>query len=125
MLYAETCGINQSRMVSAIQKHYPHFGKVQMSLACNPKQNALQLIPAAEDILVANFGLAPGLSISAKRERKKRSEEVRRKNNQLCVRLSPELKERMNKCMERMGFITNQDFLEACVVSFLDKYEVY
>ena len=121
-LYARSCDIIQADMVKAIQKKYPQFSKRQMSLACNPTRNALQLIPAAEELLVEEFGVGPGLSISAKAEKKASWHQVRNKPNQLCVRLNDELFSQMQELVNRMGFQSNQDFLEACVAEFIQRH---
>lgn len=123
-LYAESCNIKQKDMVEAIQKQYPHFGKVQMSMASNPWRNALQLIPAAEDILVDTFGLGPGLSISP-HACNKRNHENKNKPNKLCVRLSNDLRSKVQDVYDRMAFATMQDLLEAAVAQFVEKYEVH
>jgi hypothetical protein len=123
LLYGDSCDISQSDMVKAIQTKYPYFNKRQMSLACNPQRNALQLIPAAEEILVKAFGEGPGLSISAKVERNK-WHQLKNKPNQLCVRLNNDMFERMQALRNQMGFASNQDFLEACVAEFLTHHEV-
>ena len=122
LLYGDSCEISRSDMVAVIQKKYPHFDKRQMSLACNPQRNALQLIPAAEELLVGAFGPGPGLSISAKVEKKKWVQS-RRRPNQLCVRLNNDMFARMQDMKEKMGFASNQDFLEACVAEFLTHHE--
>ena len=123
LLYSDTCDITRSDMISAIKKKYPYFDKRQMSLACNPERNALQLIPAAEEILVEEFGPGPGLSISAKVEKRK-WRQLKGKPNQLCVRLNNDMFSRMQELMKNMGFASNQDFLEACVAEFLTRHEI-
>lgn len=122
-LYAESCGIKQKDMIEAIKKEYPHFGKAQMSLACNPWRNALQLIPAAEDLLVEKYGIGPGLSISPKITNK-RSHENKAKPNRLCVRLDNNLRGRVQDVYEKMAFVSMQDLLEAAIAQFVEKYEV-
>lgn len=123
-LYANTRGIKQINMVSAIKEKWPEFGKVQMSLACNPNKNALQLIPAAEDTLVRKFGAGPGLSISPKLEGKRnRSHGNKRKPNRLYVRLDDGLRSRLQAVYDKMAFTTMQDLIEAAIDQFVRKYE--
>lgn len=122
LLYGDTCDITRSDMVAVIRKKYPHFDKRQMSLACNPERNALQLIPAAEELLVEAFGEGPGLSISPVLV-KKRWTHTRGKPNQLCVRLNNDLFSRMQELRQKMGFASNQDFIEACIAEFLTHHE--
>lgn len=123
LLYGNSCEVTRSDMVNVIRKKYPHFDKRQMSLACNPQRNALQLIPAAEELLVNAFGPGPGLSISASVERKQWPKH-KTKPNQLCIRLNDEMFGRMQALMRQMGFASNQDFLEACVAEFLTRHEI-
>ena len=122
ILYAESCGIQQKDMVRVIRKGYPYFSKAQMSLASNPDRNALQLIPAAEDILVAAFGKGPGLAISPKLSRSK-SHGNKGKPNRLYVRLDDSLRSRVQAVYEQMAFATMQDLLEAAIAQFVEKYE--
>ena len=121
-LYANLCKIRQVDMVRAIQNNgWPQFGKAQMCLAYNPSRNALQLTPEAEEVLVAEFGKGPGLSISPKLNKK--SHDNKKKPYRLCLRLDPALRSRVQKVYEQMAFATMQDFLEAAVAQFVDKYE--
>ena len=122
VLYSESCGIQQKDMVAAIKEQYPFFGKSQMSFACNPQRNALQLIPAAEDILVNKFGAGPGLSISPKMV-SKRSHDNKRKPNRLSVRIDNALRARVQAVYEQMCFATMQDLIEAALAQFVEKYE--
>ena len=125
VLYADSCKIYQKDMVHAIQTEYPYFGKEQMSLACNPQRNALQLIPAAEDILVRAFGPGPGLSISPQIEgRKRRSHGNKNKPNRMCLRLDNSLRSRLEAVYKQMCFVSYQDLLEAAVAEFIQNHEV-
>ena len=108
-------------MVGVIQKDYPYFGKEQMSFACNPERNALQLIPAAEEMLVDAFGLGPGLSISPK-VCNKRSHGNKAKPNRLYVRVNDALRSQIQSIYERMCFASMQDLLEAALGDFVRKY---
>lgn len=125
LLYAEHNGITQREMVDAIQPYYPEFTKIQMSIACYPERYALQMIPAAEDILVANFGAGPGLSISPKLEgRKLRRHDNKNKPNRMCVRLDDSLRSRVEAIFKSMCFVSYQDMLEAAIAEFVQKHEV-
>ena len=120
-LYAESCSIKQADMVRVIKEHYPRFGRPQMSLASNPWRNALQLIPAAEELLVKEFGEGPGLSISPK-VCNKRSHDNKAKPNRLAVRINDSLREQVQEVYEAMAFATTQDLLEAAIAEFVAKH---
>ena len=120
-LYAESCGTQRARLTDVIKEKYPHFGKAQMSMACNPERNALQLIPAAEELLVAAFGPGPGLSISPALTHR-RSHENKRKPHRLSVRLDDALRSQVQDVYEQMCFATMQDLLEAAIAEFCQKY---
>lgn len=125
VLYADSCQIKQKDMVDAIKERYPAFGKIQMSLACNPERNALQLIPAAEDLLVDKFGPGPGLSISPQIEgRRLRKHDNKNKPNRMCVRLDDNLRSRVEAVYKSMCFVSYQDMLEAAIAEFVEKHEV-
>ena len=118
--YATSCQIKQQDMVEVIKKEYPKFGKEQMSLACNPWRNALQLIPEAEELLVKEYGMGPGLSITPNIN--KRSHEPKNKPNKLCVRLDNNLRSQLQEVYEQMAFTSMQDLLTAAVNEFIQKY---
>ena len=122
ILYGDSCGIKQSDMVRVILQCYPYFSKIQMSLASNPERNALQLIPAAEEMLIAEFGKGPGLSISP-RVCNKRSHENKNKPHKLGVRVNDQVREQMQTVYEQMGFATMQDFIEAAICEFVQRHE--
>ena len=122
-LYGNSCNIMQKDMVAVIQKEYPYFGKMQMSLASNPQRNALQLIPAAEDMLVEAFGPGPGLSISPKLTRKGRYHGNKLKPNRLYVRVTDRMRQELQELFELMGFATMQDMIEAALNEFLNNHD--
>ena len=115
--------ITQTDMVTAISGTWPSFSKVQMSFCTNPHKYAVELIPAAEDVLVEKFGAGPGLSISPKLRKKERYPVSKSKPNQLCVRLNDATRSRMQAVLEQMAFASVQDFLEAAVVEFCNRHE--
>ena len=117
--YANSCNIKQQDMVNVIKKQYPAFGKAQMSFACNPWRNALQLIPEAEQLLVDKYGRGPGLSITPALPR---NHDNKNKPNRLAVRLSNELRSQVQDVYEQMCFVTMQDLLEAAICEFVKKY---
>lgn len=123
-LYANSCGIKQKDMVRVIHEDYPHFGAAQMSLACNPWRNAVQLIPEAEEMLVNEFGKGPGLSISPKIIGGKRNHDNKNKPNRLAVRLDNALRSQVQEIYERMCFVTMQDLLEAAIAEFVRNHGV-
>ena len=123
VLYADSCGIIQRDMVGVIKKDYPHFNKSLMSFASNPTRNALQLIPAAEEMLIKEFGPGPGLSISPKLHRRSYNEN-RKKKNRLYVRVDDTLRSQLQGVYEKMCFASMQDLLEAALGDFVRKYGV-
>ena len=119
--YADACGIKQKDMINIIRKEFPHFGAAQMSMACNPERNALELIPEAEGLLEKAFGRGPGLSISPRLG--DRSHGNKNKPNRLCVRLDNDLRSRVQTVYEQMCFVSMQDLIEAAIAEFVSKYE--
>lgn len=120
--YANSYGIKQQDMVGVIRKEYPRFGKEQMSMACNPWRNALQLIPEAEELLVKAYGLGPGLSITP--NIKTKNHDNKNKPNRLAVRVDNALRSQMQELYEQMCFVTWQDFIEAALAEFVRKHLV-
>lgn len=121
ILYGDSCGINQRDMVEVIATKYPFFTKVQMSMASNPERNALQLIPAAEEMLATKFGAGPGLSISPKLSHR-RNHGNGSKPNRLYVRVNDQLRSQLQAIYEKMCFASMQDLLEAALGDFVRKY---
>ena len=122
-LYADACGIMQKDMVRVIKEKYPEFSKSQMSMASNPERNALQLIPAAEELLVGAFGRGPGLSISPALSHPARNHGNKAKPCRLYVRIDNALRSRVQAVYEQMCFASMQDLLEAAISQFVEKYE--
>lgn len=122
--YLEEKNLSYNNVVSVLAGRYPAFTKSVLSMCVNGDRYAVALIPAAEEILVETYGEGPGLSISPKlRKRHARRMHNTLRPNQLCVRLNDTLFKRMQALMSRMGFQTNQDFLEAAVVEFCNRHE--
>ena len=121
LLYAEQYGLTQKDMVEAIHAKYPGFSKIHMNLACHPETTALQLISAAEEILVDTFGAGTGLSISPRLSRDK-THGNKNKPNRMCVRLDDTLRSRVQALYERMCFATYQDLLEAAIAEFVERH---
>ena len=86
-------------------------------------RNALQLIPAAEDLLVEAFGPGPGLSISPKLV-SQRSHGNKNKPNRLYLRLDDALRSRVEAVFKAMCFTSMQDLLEAAVSEFVERHAV-
>ena len=121
-LYADVSGVRRAQLIAEIQKKYPDFDAIQMSYACKPERYALQLIPAAEELLVRAFGSAPGLAISPKLTSRDRHGN-KNKPNRLCVRVDDNLRSRIQAVYEKMCFASMQDLIEAALSQFADKYE--
>ena len=121
-LYADVSGVRRSQLIAEVRRKYPDFGAVQMSYACKPERYALQLIPAAEELLVKAFGAAPGLSISPRIANPDKHGN-KNKPNRLCVRIDDSLRSRIQAIYEGMCFATMQDLIEAALSQFADKYE--
>ena len=122
--YLKEKNLTYPDVVAVIAPKYRGFAKNIFSMCVNGDRYAVALLPAAEDLLVEKYGPGPGLSISPKLRRR---EAIRRHNklrpNQLCVRLNDNMYSRMRELSSRMGFATNQDFLEAAVAEFLARHE--
>ena len=122
-LYGKTVNAMQKDMVSIIKAKYTLFRKEYMSLACNSEKTALQLIPAAEELLADALGAGPGLSISPSMNRHTKHDN-KNKPNRLCVRVGNDLRSRIQAVYEQMCFASMQDLIEAALAQFVDRYEV-
>lgn len=118
-LYCSTVGITKVDMVRVLKKVFPGFSKSVASIVSRPLKYGACLAPAAEAVLVENFGQGPGLTIS---EEKKRSHGNKNKPNRLCLRVSDELRSQIEKLYIGMCFATMQDFLEAALVEFVNNH---
>lgn len=105
-------GISNTDMVNAIRELYPAYSKIQQTMVCNPARYGVCLLPAAEKILTDIWG-----DISDT-ETKKRPDR-RSKKNRMMVRLNDVLYSEVLDVMERMGYETTQDFLEAALTSIV------
>ena len=123
-LYASTAGITNGDMVEKLKEHYPKYAKSTQSMICNPADYAVQLIPAAEDILVEAFGYAPGLAMADPDIKRRRSHGNKAKPNRLYVRLDNDLMDRVKNTAARMHFAFMQDLIEAAILQFVEKYSV-
>ncbi len=117
--FRESKGIGNGDIIRTLRGKYPKYSKAQHSMVNNPEKNGVCLLPEAEALLVSVFGEGPGLTISAK---KRKSHDNKDKPRRLCVRLSDPMFERVNALVSRMSFATMQDFIEAAIVSMLEKY---
>jgi hypothetical protein len=88
-------------------------------MVCNPEKNGLCLLPAAEELLVANFGHGPGLSITRPDKRNHANKE---KPKRLYLRLSDPMYAQVEDLMSRLCFASMQDLLEAAVQQMIERY---
>ena len=123
-LYASTAGITNGEMVAKLREHYPKYTKSTQSMICNPADYAVQLIPAAEDLLMDAFGYAPGLAAADPDVKRRKAHGNKAKPNRLYVRLDNELMERVKSTAARLHFAFMQDLVEAALVQFVDRYDM-
>ena len=123
-LYCSTAGITNGDMVEKLKEHYPKYAKSTQSMICNPADYAVQLIPAAEDLLMDAFGYAPGLAAPDPDIRRRRSHGNRARPCRLYVRVDEALMDRVKSTAARLHFATMQDMIEAAILQFVEKYSV-
>ena len=121
-LYCSTAGITNAEMVEKLKRKYPKYTKATQSMVCNPADYAVQLIPAAEDLLMDAFGYAPGLAAPDPDIRRRRSHGSRVRPCRLYVRVDEALMDRVKSTAARLHFGTMQDMIEAALVQFCDRY---
>lgn len=122
-LYASTAGITNGQMVDKLREKYPKYTKATQTMVCHPDDYAVQLIPAAEDILMDAFGYAPGLASPDPDIRRRRSHGSKARPCRLYVRVDEALMDRVKSTAARLHFGTMQDMIEAALVQFVEKYE--
>lgn len=118
--YCSIAGITNKQMIDCLAALFPKYTKATQSMVCDPAGYAVQLIPDAEDALLDAFGYAPGLSCARRTSR--RSHANKAKPHRLYVRLDDSLMDRVKAVMGRMSFATAQDFIEAALVQFVERY---
>lgn len=123
-LYCSTAGITNAEMVEKLRSKYPKYTKATQSMVCNPADYAVQLIPAAEDLLMDAFGYAPGLAAADPDIRRRRSHGSKARPCRLYVRVGEALLDRVKSTAARLHFGTMQDMIEAALVQFVDRYGV-
>lgn len=121
-LYASTAGITNGQMVDKLREKYPKYTKATQTMVCHPDDYAVQLIPAAEDILMEAFGYAPGLAAPDPDVKRRKAHGNKAKPNRLYVRLDNELMERVKNTAARLHFAFMQDMIEAALLQFVEKY---
>jgi hypothetical protein len=121
--YRVAKAIENSDMIRAVRAAYPKYSKMQQSLINNPEKNAVCLLPEAEQLLVKAFGPGPGLSIS-RPDPPKKNHDNKTKPKRLCLRVSEQMFDGVQACMEKMCFATMQDFLEAAVQQMIERYGI-
>lgn len=115
--YCVQAGISRRDMIEVLKKKFPKYEKMTQTVVCNPDDYGAQLIPEAEALLVANFGMHEGLSYKPKKKSN------RRKSNKLTVRLDDTMYARLLRYYSRSSFASMQDFVEAAISSMLDRVE--
>ena len=121
-LYCSTAGITNAEMVEKLKSKYPKYTKATQSMVCNPADYAVQLIPAAEDLLMDAFGYAPGLVAPDPDARRRIAHGSKTRPCRLYVRVDQALLDRVKSTAERMSFATMQDLIEAALYQFVEKY---
>ena len=116
-LYCIKAGITRRDMINCLKQQFPKYEKMAQTVVCNPDDYGAQLIPEAEALLVANFGMHEGLSYKPKKKCN------RRKSNKLTVRLDDAMYARLLRYYSRSSFASMQDFVEAAISNMLDRVE--
>jgi len=98
------------QVVEALQKQFPKFTRVQMSLIRNPAYG-LQLSAGAQEAL-RNAGILPP---TEKLPRKRLKNSERKKNERITFRLTSEEKVRFSEQVKKSGCKSVQEYLEKII----------
>lgn len=115
--YRDDKNITNGQFIEALHNKYEKFTKIQSTFISYPDKYGLCLTPEAEDVLVKEFGVGPGLVHYKKRKHSQK----RRKNNRMEVRLPDEMYVRVVSMMHSLGFTTVQEFLETTLAVMLER----
>ena len=115
-LYCIKANITRKDMINCLKNQFPKYEKMAQTVVCNPDDYGAQLIPEAEALLVANFGMHEGLSYKPKRKKCHR-----KKGNKLTVRLDDTMYSRLMEAYQRSSFGSVQDFIEAAISRMLER----
>ena len=107
--YREAVGISNSDMIRALRGHYKKYGGATNAMVNNPESYGVCLLPQAEKILAANFGVANGLTYAKEKAVKKAC--LRKKPNRLSVYLSDEMYDMVKQSMRENEIDTVQEWL--------------
>ena len=114
-LYCIKAGITRRDMINCLKQQFPKYEKMAQTVVCNPDDYGAQLIPEAEALLVANFGMHEGLSYKPKKKSN------RRKANKLTVRLDDKMYQALEEYYMHSAFTSKQDLIEAAIALFLGR----
>ena len=122
--YRSVAGITTKQMVKTVSEEFPRFSKIQCSMISNPEYGVC-LLPEAEELLISEYGYAPGLNKENTQEKKVvvRKPEKRKKRNRFVVRLDDSTAGRVWKMMRGLGYVKTQDFLEDAIEAMLTNWE--
>ena len=98
------------QVVEALQKQFPKFTRVQMSLIRNPAYG-LQLSAEAKEVL-KNAGILP---VEEKPRRKRLKNSERKKNERITFRLTSEENVRFSEQVKKSGCKSVQEYLEKII----------
>lgn len=117
--YRESKSITNNQFIETLHQSYEGFTKIQSSNISKPQKYAVCLTREAEDVLVARYGIGPGLAHY--KPPKKRRADKRIKKNRMTVRLNDLMYARVIALMHRLDFDTVQDFLEATLSTMVER----
>lgn len=115
--YRDSVGIKNADMIRAIRGSYKNYSGATNAMVNNPERYGVCLIPDAEKILAANFGIGKGLDY--KQEKPIRKACLRKKPNRVSVYLSDEMYEQFKTLMHFEGCDTVQEFLYRILEDYL------
>lgn len=115
--YRKSVGISNNDMIKAIRASFKNYSGATNAMVNNPDRYGVCLLPEAEKLLVAHFGLGEGLDY--KKDKPVRKACLRKKPNRLSVYLTDEMYEQFKQMMKSNGCDTVQDFLLKILEDYL------
>ena len=108
-----------AQMIDTLKTRFKRYSKSTQSMINNPERYGVCLIPEAETMLVANYGIGRGLDVVPKEIQAFAKPKQRTKPRQMSVYVTNEMYEDIRELMEAQGFATMQDFLMNLINSVL------
>ena len=91
--YREDRHITNKQFIDTLHSEYDGFTKIQSSYISHPDDYALCLTDEAENVLIKQYGIGPGLAHY--KLKSKRRKDNRQKKNRMTVRLSDDIYSRV------------------------------